>query len=452
MELKGIKALVVGAGKSGASAAGLLMKEGARIVLYDSNRDLKEEEVRKKLPADYNGDIVLGTLPDEVRDGAELLILSPGVPTDLDYVNAVRERGIPVWGEIELACQFAHGKLAAVTGTNGKTTTTSLIGEILKTFYSKVFVVGNIGSPYADSVLDSTPDSVTVAEMSSFQLETIDSFRPDVSAILNITPDHLDRHHTMENYIKAKANIFRNQTKEDVCILNYEDPILRKLGERIRPRVIWFSSVRTLPDGVYLNGDMITYRHGSETAELVNISELAIIGRHNYENAMAAAAAGIALGVPVERIRKALREFQAVEHRIEYVATIDGVKYYNDSKGTNPDASIQAVRAMTAKTFLIGGGYDKGSDYGDWIDSFDGRITCLVLIGQTREKIAKTAREHGFTNIVMAESLEEAVAFCHDHAKPGENVLLSPCCASWGMFQNYEERGRLFKEYVRRYQ
>ena len=452
MELKGIKALVVGAGKSGISAAGLLMKEGARIVLYDSNRELTKEDVRKKLPEAYNGRIILGDLPDDVRDEAELLILSPGVPTDLDYVNAIRKRGIPVWGEIELAYRFARGKLVAVTGTNGKTTTTALIGEILKTWYHSVFVVGNIGSPYADSVLDISEDSVTAAEMSSFQLETIDSFRPDVSAVLNITPDHLDRHHTMDNYIKAKANIFKNQTEEDVCILNYEDALLRKLGENIRPRVIWFSSLRTLSDGIYLNGDMITYTHGPETEELVNISELAIIGRHNYENAMAAAAAGIALKVPVELIRKALREFRAVEHRIEYVTTIDGVKYYNDSKGTNPDASIQAVRAMTAGTFLIAGGYDKGSEYDDWIDSFNGRIVCLVLIGQTREKIAKTAGEHGFTNIVMADTLEEAVAFCHDHARPGECVLLSPCCASWGMFSNYEERGRLFKEYVRRYQ
>ena len=313
MELKGIKALVVGAGKSGISAAGLLMKEGARIVLYDSNRELTKEDVRKKLPEAYNGRIILGDLPDDVRDEAELLILSPGVPTDLDYVNAIRKRGIPVWGEIELAYRFARGKLVAVTGTNGKTTTTALIGEILKTWYHSVFVVGNIGSPYADSVLDISEDSVTAAEMSSFQLETIDSFRPDVSAILNITPDHLDRHHTMDNYIKAKANIFKNQTEEDVCILNYEDALLRKLGENIRPRVIWFSSLRTLSDGIYLNGDMITYTHGPETEELVNISELAIIGRHNYENAMAAAAAGIALKVPVGQIREAQREYRGRE-------------------------------------------------------------------------------------------------------------------------------------------
>ncbi|MBO5199397.1 MAG: UDP-N-acetylmuramoyl-L-alanine--D-glutamate ligase [Lachnospiraceae bacterium] len=452
MELKGIKALIVGAGKSGVSAVGLLMKKGADIVLYDASETLSEEEVLAKLPKDYTGRVVLGEMTGELKNWAELLILSPGVPTDLNYVNDMRDRGVTIWGEIELAYQFGKGRMVAITGTNGKTTTTALTGEIMRTFYDSVYVVGNIGNPYADAVLATTEESVTVAEMSSFQLETIDSYRPDVSAILNITPDHLNRHHTMENYIAAKANVLKNQTEKDVCILNYEDAELRKLGKNIRPRVIWFSSARKLTDGMYLDGDVITYAHDGEEIALVNIAELNIIGRHNYENAMAAAAAGLALGVPAECVRKALRSFVAVEHRIEYVATIDNVKYYNDSKGTNPDASIQAVKAMTAKTLLIGGGYDKGSEYDEWIESFEGKIKYLVLMGQTREKIAETARRHGFENIVMVESMEEAVAFCHDHAEPGECVLLSPCCASWGMFKNYEERGRIFKDLVRRYQ
>lgn len=449
MELKGIKALIVGAGKSGASAAGLLMRKGAGIVLYDSNDQLKEEEVRAKLPENFDGKIVLGPLPEDLKDWAELLILSPGVPTDLDYVNELRDKGITIWGEIELAYQFSQGKMVAITGTNGKTTTTALTGEIMKTFFDPVFVVGNIGNPYTDAVLSTNAKAVTVAEMSSFQLETIDSFRPDVSAILNITPDHLNRHHTMEKYIEAKANILKNQTAADTCILNYEDSVLRKLGENIRPRVIWFSSARKLEEGLYLDDAVIHYSHEGEDIEIIDVRELNIIGRHNYENAMAAAAAAIALGVPMDLIRRAMKEFVAVEHRIEYVTTINGVRYYNDSKGTNPDASIQAVRAMTTKTLLIGGGYDKGSEYDEWIESFEGKIKYLVLLGQTREKIAQTARNHGFTDIVMVESLKEAVDFCHDHAEAGESVLLSPCCASWGMFQNYEERGRMFKEFVR---
>lgn len=450
MELRGIKALIVGAGKSGAAAAGLLMRKGADIVLYDSNEQLKEEDVRAKLPEGYGGRVVLGALPEDIKKWTELLILSPGVPTDLDYIDEMRERGIPIWGEIELAYQFGRGKMAAITGTNGKTTTTALTGEIMKTFFDPVFVVGNIGNPYTDAVLNTTDKAVTVAEMSSFQLETIESFRPDVSAILNITPDHLNRHHTMEKYIEAKENILKNQTEADTCILNYEDEVLRKLGESgIKPRVIWFSSAGKLEEGMYLEDSVIHYAHDGEDIELVDVRELNIIGRHNYENAMAAAAAGIALGVPVDLIIRAMKEFVAVEHRIEYVTTINGVKYYNDSKGTNPDASIQAVRAMTAKTLLIGGGYDKGSEYDEWIESFEGKIKYLVLLGQTREKIAETARRHGFTDIVMTESLKEAVDFCHDHAEPGECVLLSPCCASWGMFQNYEERGRMFKEFVR---
>ncbi len=448
MEWKEEYILVFGAGVSGIAAASLLSSCTKEIILYDTNEKLKPEEICVNLPENFSGEIVLGELTKEQKEKITRVILSPGVPTDCEEIKEFQNRNVPIWGEIELAYQFAHGKLAAITGTNGKTTTTTLAGEILKTFFKEVFVVGNIGLPYTKVVKQTTENSVTVAEMSSFQLETIESFRPDVSIILNITPDHLNRHHTMENYILAKANIMKNQTSSDLCVLNYEDEVLRKLGEKSLGRVLWFSSARKLEKGFYLDSDLIIYNDGKKETVLCNIHELNILGKHNYENVMAACAVGLAFGIPVELIHHALVSFVAVEHRIEYVATIDGVKYYNDSKGTNPDASIQAVRAMQSPTLLIGGGYDKGSQYEDWIASFEGKVKYLVLMGQTKEKIAQTARSMGFEAIVFVDSMQEAVAFCADHAEAGDCVLLSPCCASWGMFKNYEERGKIFKELV----
>lgn len=448
MEFQGKKILIIGTGISGIAAAKLL--DGlSDVILYDANGELNAMEIRQRLPEDFRGRIVLGSLTDELISGVSCAVLSPGVPADLPDVERLREAGAEIIGEIELAYRFGKGKIAAITGTNGKTTTTALTGEIMKTYYDSVFVVGNIGTPYTQLAAQTTEESVTVAEVSSFQLETVRDFRPQVSAITNITPDHLNRHHTMENYIAAKLNITKNQTADDTCILNYEDPVLRAAGEKLSCRVVWFSSARKLENGLCLSGEDIVSVKGGEETVVCSIHDLNIIGRHNYENAMVAIAAGMALSVPLDCIRKALKTFVAVEHRIEYVTEKNGVKYYNDSKGTNPDASIQAVRAMTTKTLLIGGGYDKGSEYDEWIDSFEGRIKYLVLMGQTREKIAQTARRKGFTDIVMVGSMEEAVKFCAAHAEPGETVLLSPCCASWGMFKNYEERGRIFKELVR---
>ena len=464
MNLYHKKVVVIGTGISGIAAADLLSEEGASVVLYDANAELEESKIRERLKKETVCEIVLGELPDAYYKEAGLLVLSPGVPTDLLMVERFKDEGVPVWGEIELAYQFSKGKLAAITGTNGKTTTTALTGEIMKTYYEHVFVVGNIGIPYTAMVKETTEDAVTVAEMSSFQLETVDCFRPDVSAILNITPDHLNRHHTMENYIDAKFMITCNQTPRDTCVLNYEDEVLRKAGDSLQCKIIWFSSKRRLEQGLCLEGDSIVYYPGSvEVLErfsgfaeelqgkyvpVIDVKELNIIGKHNYENAMAAIACAMTLGVPLDLIRKALRSFKAVEHRIEFVAEKNGVRYYNDSKGTNPDASIQAVRAMDAKTVLIGGGYDKGSEYDEWIESFDGKIKSLVLMGQTRDKIADCAKKHGFENIVFVDSMEEAVAYAAANTSPGERVLLSPCCASWGMFKNYEERGRIFKDLV----
>ena len=375
------------------------------------------------------------------------MIISPGVPTDLPIVNRMREADIPVVGEIELAYELGKGEVLAITGTNGKTTTTALLGEIMKAVYDSAFVVGNIGIPYTNVVDETRDDSVIVAEMSSFQLESIVDFRPRVSAVLNITPDHLNRHHTMEAYIQAKKNVAINQTAEDTCVLNYEDEVLREFGETLQTKVLYFSSKRKLDKGIYLEDGNIIYRNPDECL-VCNVKELKLLGVHNYENVMAAVAMAAAYGVPMDSIRKTIKEFAGVEHRIEFVAEKNGVAYYNDSKGTNPDAAIRGIQAMNRPTYLIGGGYDKQSEYKEWIESFDGKVKKLLLIGQTREKIAKEAEECGFTDIMLLDTFEDAVLTAAKLAEPGEAVLLSPACASWGMFKNYEERGDKFKEIV----
>lgn len=452
MKLDNKTVLVFGTGLSGISAVGFLQDITDNIIVYDTNDKLEAEVVREKLPQKFSGEIILGDLSEEYINKLDLVVLSPGVPTDLPVVNRMRDKKVPVWGEVELAYYKAQGKIAAITGTNGKTTTTSLVGDIMKTFYQEVFVVGNIGIPYTDISVKTTEDSVTVIEMSSFQLETIVDFKPHVSAILNITPDHLNRHHTMENYIAAKLNITKNQNEEDVCILNYEDEVLREAGKNLKTNVMYFSSLRKLDKGIYMEGDNIIYNDGSTPQVIVDVTQMNIFGRHNYENAMAAIGIAVFLQVPYECINKAVRNFVAVEHRIEFVTTKNGVKYFNDSKGTNPDASIKAIESMPSPTCLIAGGYDKGSEYDEWVEAFGGKIKALVLIGQTKEKIEATARKHGFTDIYSTETLKEAVEVCYKLSQEGDCVLLSPACASWDMFPNYEERGSLFKEYVRNLQ
>ena len=449
MELKDKKVLVFGTGLSGIGAAALLYKKGAEPVIYDGNVKTEPEQVKEKLGKDIPARILIGDLPEEVLDELDLAVLSPGVPIDIPAVNMLRDRGIPIWGEVELAYANSKGNVLAITGTNGKTTTTSLLGEIMSLHQESVFVVGNIGTPYTGVALETDEESVTVAEISSFQLETIDTFRPKVSAILNITPDHLNRHHTMEEYIRVKESIAKNQGEEDTCVLNYEDEAIREFGKTLKCQVLFFSSLRTLEQGIYLEEGRITYRNGEKKTVICHVSELNLPGRHNYENVMAAAGMALSYGVPAEEICMAVKQFQAVEHRIEYVTEKNGVVYYNDSKGTNPDAAIKGIQAMDRPTLLIGGGYDKESSYDEWILSFDGKVKYLVLLGETREKIARAARTCGFDNILFADTLEEAVKICAERAESGDAVLLSPACASWDMFPSYEVRGRKFKEYVR---
>lgn len=447
MEVIGKKVLVFGSGISGIGAVKLLEDHGAEVILYDGNDKLDKVAMKEQLGDGVKAEIILGEFPEKLIDTLDIAVLSPGVPTDLPVVNAMRDKKVAVIGEVELAYAFGKGDVLAITGTNGKTTTTTLLGEIMKAYKEHTYVVGNIGNPYTVAARQMEEDAVAVAEMSSFQLESIVTFRPKVSAILNFTPDHLNRHHTMEAYVNAKKNIAKNQTAEDYCILNYEDERTREFGEHIDAQVIYFSSRQKLEKGIYLdNGNMI-YKNPEEVL-VCNVDELQLLGMHNYENYMAAVAMAAVYGVPMDIIRKVIRAFKGVEHRIEYVTEKNGVVYYNDSKGTNPDAAIKGIQAMNRRTVLLGGGYDKGSEFTEWINAFDGKVKKLILIGATKEKIAADAEKCGFHDYVFADTFEEAVLLAAKTAESGEAVLLSPACASWGMFPNYEVRGDEFKRIV----
>ena len=490
MNFEGKKVLVIGTGLSGTGAVEMLSALGAQVTLLEQNEKAEEEKIRSGLEGALSGDqlgklrILVGALPEEeifFRDGKEgtpgfdLIVPSPAVPLDSPLILKMTEAGVPVISEIELGFLNEKGKVIAITGTNGKTTTTTLMGEIMKAFaeqckaraaqsgipesatsgkgisYSRAFVVGNIGRSYAAASMETEPDTVTVGEISSFQLEAIQTFHPIVSAILNITPDHLNRHYTMENYAAIKERIAKNQTAEDVCVLNYEDPYLRPYGEHLCPaRVVWFSSGTKLRKGYFLDGEEIFRADGKEAPRaILNVNETNLVGVCNAENVMAAIAMAEAAGVPMDLILSVIREFPPVPHRIEFVAEKGGVRYYNDSKATNPDAAIQGIRAMSRPTVLIGGGYDKKNSYDEWILSFEGIVRKLVLIGATRDASAECARSHGFTDIVFCDTFDECLKTCTGLAEEGDAVLLSPACASWGMFPNYEVRGDMFKEYVR---
>lgn len=449
MEFTQKKFLVAGTGISGIGATKLLLKKGADVVLYDGNESLDQEKVLDQFEERNKITFVLGSLKKEHLNGVEAMVISPGIPYDAPFTEIVREEKIPIWSEIELAWQAGQGRVLAITGTNGKTTTTALVGKIMEDYYKSTFVVGNIGTPYTSIVEETTKESVIVAEISSFQLETIKEFRPTISAILNVTPDHLDRHKTMENYANVKMSITKNQTANEYCVLNYDDEATRAMAEKITAKPIFFSHTTEPEEGVFLRGDTIYIKKEQKEEVVCKIDELNLLGMHNVENVMAAVAMSVWFGVPLSSVVNSVKAFRAVEHRIEYVDTVGGVDYYNDSKGTNPDAAIKGIQAMNKKTYLIGGGYDKGVPFDEWIQAFNGKVKQLVLLGQTATVIADTAKKYGFTDIVFVDDLLEAVTHCAKEAKEGEAVLLSPACASWGMFKNYEERGRMFKEYVR---
>ena len=449
---KGKKCLVFGSGVSGKAAAALLLGNGAYVTIFDENEKNDREALRASFEDNERLNIICGTLPEEEKEKTDILVLSPGVPLDNPVVKELSERGAFITGEIELGFDLSKGETLAITGTNGKTTTTTLLGEIMKAYSAgtnrSVQVVGNIGDPYTLHAPETTDETITVAEISSFQLETIHEFKPRISAVLNVTPDHLNRHHTMENYTAVKKRISENQDKDDTLVLNYDDPITRAMEKDQKADIVFFTG-KSVPvddkrDFVHIKDGGIYYND----RRIVDVDEIRLLGKHNLENVMAAVAMSVRFGVPDEVIRDTVRDFNAVEHRIEYVRTLDGVDYYNDSKGTNPDAAIKAIEAMIKPTILIGGGYDKKSSFDEFIEAFDGKVKLLILIGETAESIKECAARHGFEAVIKACDLRDAVNIAYDKSISGDAVLLSPACASWDMFKNYEERGRLFKEYV----
>ena len=437
------KVLVLGTGRSGIASAKQILAMGGEVVFFDANPKLDEAKLLsqfKKKEATKISRVIKGKLLERDLLKIDAAVISPGIAMDEPYVLLLNAAKIPVIGEIELAYQSCKGKLCAVTGTNGKTTTVSLIGEILKSKYTDTHVVGNIGNPFTAEALDTEEQSATVCEVSSFQLESIVDFRPDVA-----------RHKTMKNYIMIKESIAMNQTEEDSIVLNYMDTELRKFGKKrnLKPKVIWFSSEEEPKEGFILREGEFIYKTKEKEEKLFKTKDIQLLGKHNYENVMCAMAVALQMGVPMDKIIKVCKKFKPVEHRIEFVRERSGVRYYNDSKGTNVDAAIQALRAMPGPVLLIGGGYDKHVDFDAWVKEFKGRVKYLVLIGETRNQIAACAKKHGFHNLMFAEDMDEAVKDCAAYADPGDYVLLSPACASWGMFKDYEERGSIFKDCVK---
>ncbi len=443
------KVIVCGMARSGISAAKLLASVGADVTL----QDMKPMDVLIKLHdiEAYKKEgikIFAGANPDDIIDGFDYAVLSPGVPCDLPFIKKAESSGVKVISEVELAYTLTECPVCAITGTNGKTTTTTLTGMLLNKKYKNTAVVGNIGVAYSEKVKSLKADDFVCAEISSFQLETSDTFRPHIAAVLNITPDHLNRHKTMDNYVAVKEKIFMKQNKDDFTILNKNDEYCVKMADKTKGKVFFFSSAEKLDEGIYLDGDNIHIKWNGLDEDVINIHDLRILGTHNYENVMAAVACAVCAGVDMESIREILKEFNGVEHRIEYCGTFDGVDYYNDSKGTNPDASIRAVLAMRKPIVLIGGGYDKDSSYDEWVKLYDGRVKKLILIGATAGKIAECCDRYGFKDYEFADTFKKCIEKCKASAEEGDCVLLSPACASWGMFEDYEQRGRMFKEMV----
>lgn len=447
------KILVVGMARSGLAAARYLLRQGAVLVVNDSKSQEDLKDICQELESMGDVRFILGRNPniDEVED-IDMAVVSPGVPLDLDFIMAIKMNRKKVISEIELAYQAGLKKnirFVGITGTNGKTTTTSLVGEIFKAQGVETYVVGNIGNPAIEAVEMAGDGAVLVTELSSFQLESIDMFSPTASTVLNLTEDHLNRHHTMENYAKAKARIFENQVDDTVCILNYDDPITRSMAEDCHADVVFFSRKDKFERGIYLDDDNnIIVNNEIEEIALLKADQLSLPGGHNLENCMAAIGLTLALGVEIEVLVKVLKTFKAVEHRLEYVDTVKGVKYVNDSKGTNPDSTIKAVQSYNDPIILIAGGYDKGSDFNELFEIAKDYVRSVVILGQTGDLIEETARKHGFTDLYRVNDLKEAVEKSAQIAKEKDIVLLSPACASWGMYNNYEERGREFKNLV----
>lgn len=447
MDLNGKRVLVVGLGRSGVASALFLKSHGARVTVSDAK---SEDQLREHLAALLDAGIAVetGGHGERTFQNQDLIVVSPGVPIDAHPIMQARALGQQVIGEIELAAQFLKGPIVAITGSNGKTTTTTLVGQILSAGELQTLVGGNIGTAAISLAAQAMPETVIVLEVSSFQLETIHSFRPKIAVVLNVTPDHLDRHRTFAAYVDAKARIFENQESEDFAVLNADDPTCVELGGRTRAQVFWFSRKREVESGMFVRGAQIIFRGrktGSEE-EIMPVSDIPLKGAHNLENVLAATCAGALMGCEPQKVRAAVKSFKAVEHRLEYVATIRGVDYYNDSKATNVDATIKALESFPANIHLILGGKDKGSDYTVLNGLLRQRVKHVYTIGAAADKIRSHIR--GATNILSSGTIEAAVKQASAAAQPGDVVLLAPACASFDQFQNYEHRGNVFKELV----
>jgi UDP-N-acetylmuramoylalanine--D-glutamate ligase len=447
MELKGKKVLVVGLGKSGLAAALFLRRKGAQVTVSDVR---SAEALGRDIPALLEQGIMVesgghGLLTFRRQD---LIVVSPGVPLDTPELVQVRNFGLPVMGELELAARFLKGRTLAITGSNGKTTTTTLCGEVLAAGGFDVRVGGNIGVPVIALVDGSRDDGWSVLEVSSFQLETTEQFHPEIAVILNITPDHLDRHGTFENYVAAKERIFANQTPDDALVLNADDESAKRCAVRARSRVYWFSRTRIVRQGAFVHEGDILFRADEHSAaeKILGIDAIPLKGDHNVENVLAAVCAARLAGVAPEAIRTAVEKFKAVEHRLEFVASVNGVDYYNDSKATNVDAAMKAIAAFPSGIHLILGGKDKNSDYTLMRPLLESRVKAVYTIGSAAEKIEAQIR--GAVRTVHAETLDAAVKTAAAAAHSGDVVLLAPACSSFDQFENYEHRGRVFKELV----
>ncbi|MDD3926537.1 MAG: UDP-N-acetylmuramoyl-L-alanine--D-glutamate ligase [bacterium] len=442
----GKRVAVIGYGLSGRAAAEVLLEAGAEVNIAD--RRSQERLEIKTVSANpgirfFTGDDQASALKD-----ADLVVTSPGVPAGSPLLQTAVNMGLPVWSEVELACRICRAPIVAVTGTNGKTTTTTLIGELLHRTGRKTVVAGNIGLPLTEGMHGCPDEAWVVAEISSFQLEWVDEFRPRVALLLNLTPDHLDRHGTVEQYGEIKRRIFRRQGPDDTAILNADDPAVRAMGEGLNSRVLYFSRRNSLPEGACLENGRMIVRLDGRICDLGSPAEMKLRGGHNVENVLASVLAAAVCGLEEDILRQVVQSFPGVEHRLEPVAVIDGVEYINDSKGTNPDASGKAIEAMDKPFVLIAGGSDKGTDFTEFGRLIAGRAGYLVLIGETADRIEKSAAAAGYDRIYRAGTLEEAVRLSAGLAKPGEAVLLSPACASFDMFSNYEARGAAFKRAV----
>ena len=445
-------ALVVGMARSGIASAKLLAKNGYRVIINDLKRDISGLFEALGDIEFVNG---LGAPPEAFLEETDLMVLSPVIPIFRPFVKSAIDMGVEVIGEIELGYRYCDrgSKFVCIGGTNGKTTTTALTGEIFKTAGRNTFVLGNIGIPICEHAEEVKAGDFVVAETASLQLESIVDFRANAAGLLNITEDHINRFGSMEAYIAAKVRMFENQTEEDFAILNLDDPIVRGMANKTKARVIYISLESEPEEGAFIRDGSIMWRFDGREVKVLPISELRIPGEHNVQNAMCAIALSLCMGIELEPLRKTLREFPGVEHRIEFVREKNGVQYINDSKGTNPDSTIKAVRAMGRPTILLlgVGEYDKFSDFVPLFKEFNGKVKAVIASGKTVPEILTAADATGFTNVVVcSDGLKEMVKLAESMAKPGDTVLLSPAAASWGMFDDFEHRGRVFKDIVKK--